>query len=88
MWNDTDLPLAYLVTSRCYGTWLHGDNRGSIARFQNRYKSPYIGPNERWQRHNSQVLEAEPVLWTHHNVGRLIVLCGKPVTYGNGICMP
>jgi len=29
MWNDTDLPLGYLITFRCYGTWLHGDERGS-----------------------------------------------------------
>ena len=24
VWNDTDMPLAYLITFRCYGTWLHG----------------------------------------------------------------
>ena len=32
MWNDTDIPLAYLISFRCYGTWLHGDERGSIDR--------------------------------------------------------
>ena len=51
MWNDTDIPLAYLISFRCYGTWLHGDKRGSIDRFHNRYKSPYIPPNEPWQKH-------------------------------------
>jgi hypothetical protein len=35
MWNDTDLPLGYLITFRCYGTWLHGDDRGSIDRKAN-----------------------------------------------------
>ncbi len=25
-------PLAYLITFRCYGTWLHGDERGSVNR--------------------------------------------------------
>ena len=25
-------PLAYLITFSCYGTWLHGDERGSIDR--------------------------------------------------------
>lgn len=25
-------PLAYLITFRCYGTWLHGDERGSVDR--------------------------------------------------------
>ena len=61
MWNDTDIPLAYLITFRCYGTWLHGDGRGSIDRFHNRYKSPYIDPNEKWHQHNVQVLHGEPV---------------------------
>jgi REP element-mobilizing transposase RayT len=61
MWNDTDIPLAYLITFRCYGTWLHGDDRGSIDRFHNRYKSPYIEPNRRWHQHNVQVLKAQPV---------------------------
>ena len=62
MWNDTDIPLAYLITFRCYGTWLHGDKRGSIDRFHNAYKSPYIEPNPRWHRHNAQALEGEPVI--------------------------
>ena len=59
MWNDTDIALAYLITFRCYGTWLHGDKRGSIDRFHNAYKSPYIEPNPRWHRHNAQALESE-----------------------------
>ena len=50
MWNDTDIPLAYLITFRCYGTWLHGDKRGSIDRFHNAHKSPHIKPN-----HNGMV---------------------------------
>jgi REP element-mobilizing transposase RayT len=61
MWNDTDIPLAHLITFRCYGTWLHGDERGSIDRFHNRFTSPYIDPNNRWHRHNTHVLEGKPV---------------------------
>ncbi len=61
MWNDTDIPLAFLITFRCYGTWLHGDQSGSIDRFHNRYKSPYIEPNHRWHRHNTQALEDQAV---------------------------
>ena len=30
--QDRTEPLAYLITFRCYGTWLHGDNRGSVDR--------------------------------------------------------
>ena len=30
-------PLAYFITFTCYGTWLHGDERGSIDDKHNRY---------------------------------------------------
>ena len=61
MWNDADTPLAYLVTFRSYGTWLHGDERGSVDRFNNRFQSPYIAANERWLRHTARQLRGEPV---------------------------
>src|SRR6266849_440601 len=60
MWNDTDLPLGYLITFRCYGTWLHGDERGSIDRFHNRYKSPYLPRSDRWRDRNRRELKSEP----------------------------
>src|SRR5260370_3557958 len=60
MWNDTDIPLAYLITFRCYGTWLHGDERGSVDREHHRYKSPYALPNENRIRHNRHMLKCEP----------------------------
>jgi len=61
MWNDTDIPLAHLITFRGHGTWLHGDERGSVDRFNNRYQSPYIQPNKNWRRHSYQSLKTEPV---------------------------
>ena len=30
--DDGEFPLAYLITVRCYGTWLHGDERLSVDR--------------------------------------------------------
>lgn len=39
-WNDTDEPIAYLITFRTYGTWLHGDERGSIDKYHNLYGEP------------------------------------------------
>ncbi len=36
-WNDTDTPLAYLITFRTYGTWLHGDERGSVDKNHNKF---------------------------------------------------
>ena len=62
MWNDTDTPLAYFISFRAYGTWLHGDKRGSIDRFHNCYRSPYIPTNDRWQHFNAQRLRSEPLI--------------------------
>jgi hypothetical protein len=61
MWNDTDIPLAYFISFRTYGTWLHGDKRGSIDRFNSRYRSPYIAPNKNWRNHNEGLLKAKPL---------------------------
>jgi REP element-mobilizing transposase RayT len=62
MWNDTDVPLAYFISFRTYGTWLHGDARGSIDRFHNVFGTPYLPPNPKWHRYNQQQLKAEPLI--------------------------
>ena len=62
MWNDTDIPLAYFITFRSRATWLHGDMRGSIDRFHNRYGTPYLPPNCQWHSHNQRQLKAEPLI--------------------------
>ncbi|MCC6452304.1 MAG: transposase [Acidobacteria bacterium] len=60
MWNDTDEPIAYLITFRTYGTWLHGDERGSTDRNNNQYGEPFIPKNECWFEHNKNLLRSEP----------------------------
>ena len=62
MWNNTDTPLAYFISFRSYGTWLHGDQRGSIDRFHNRYGSPFIPPNKNWLRYNQLQLKTEALI--------------------------
>jgi REP element-mobilizing transposase RayT len=43
---DTNIfPMAYLITFRTYGTWLHGDERGSMDRTHNVYGTPRLAPN-------------------------------------------
>lgn len=32
IYEENTFPIAYLITFRTYGTWLHGDQRGSIQR--------------------------------------------------------
>jgi REP element-mobilizing transposase RayT len=54
-------PHGYLITLRAHGTWLHGDARGSIDRFHNRYGAPYIPVNERWHDYNERTMGRAPV---------------------------
>jgi REP element-mobilizing transposase RayT len=59
--RDEDFPLAYLITFRAYGTWLHGDTRGSVDQHHNRFGSPRIATNEPWRKHNQSLLAQPPV---------------------------
>src|SRR5215211_7584588 len=62
MWNDTDTPLAYFISFRSYGTWLHGDDRGSIDRFNNDYGAPYLPQSDAWERHNRKQRKGDPFI--------------------------
>jgi REP element-mobilizing transposase RayT len=59
--NEEHIPIAYLITFRPYGTWLHGDERGSVDKFNNQYGTPRITANQNWQRHNERSLKQPPV---------------------------
>ncbi len=59
--NEEHIPLAYFITFRCYGTWLHGDERGSTDRYHNQYGAPFIPPSERWREYNERRLKHPPV---------------------------
>jgi hypothetical protein len=59
--DNNDFPLAYLITFRCYGTWLHGDSRGSIDRKHNVYRTPKIGSNPHLQRSDSKQGKHTPI---------------------------
>ncbi len=62
MWNDTDTPLAYLITFRTYGTWLHGDPRGSVNRFRNVFGTRRLPEEQEWLKINSSRMKREPVI--------------------------
>jgi len=59
--DDNDFPLAYLITIRCYGTWLHGDKRKSMNRKQNVFGTPRIGFKPKLQSAETQELKHSPV---------------------------
>jgi len=58
--DDNEFPLAYLISFRCYGTWVHGDNRGSVDRKQNVYGTSKIPPNRRLQKSDTKQLKHSP----------------------------
>jgi REP element-mobilizing transposase RayT len=47
---EPPFPIAYLVTLRTYGTWLHGDDRGSQNRLANKWSTPKLAPNRALER--------------------------------------
>lgn len=59
-------PVAYLITFRTYGTWLHGEERGSIdRRHYNRYRTPDMPANRRLLEEEKGALRHEPVILNH-----------------------
>ncbi len=62
MWNDTEIPLAYLITFRTYGTWLHGDIRGSVDRFTNTYGTPRVEHKPARKDFEKTLLNRHPVI--------------------------
>ena len=59
--NDTGAPLGYLITFNTYGTWLHGDRRGSVDRFHNVYGTPRLLPSSIRQQYERRLMKMPPV---------------------------
>jgi REP element-mobilizing transposase RayT len=63
-WDDNVFPLAYLLTFRTYGTWLHGDERGSVdAHGRNIYGTPRIEPNTALEKRMLENLAQKPFVF-------------------------
>ncbi len=61
--DDNEFPLAYLITSRCYGTWLHGDDRLTVDRHGlNIYGTPRRAANAKLKGLMRQNMKEEPIL--------------------------
>jgi REP element-mobilizing transposase RayT len=68
---DSPFPIAYLISFRCYGTWLHGDPRGSVDRQHRSYGAPTIEPNEGRRSQEFRRLRHAPVVLSE--LQRLVV---------------
>ena len=54
-------PAAYLLTWTCYGTWLHGDERGSVDSDDRTPGAPFVAPSTRRARDETRRLRNAPV---------------------------
>jgi REP element-mobilizing transposase RayT len=59
--NSTGIPVGYLITFRTYGTWLHGDRRGSTDRFHNVYGTPKLAPSPYRRQYEQRLMKQPPV---------------------------
>src|SRR5258707_83391 len=59
--TDDHTPRGYLITFRTYGTWLHGDDRGSVDRHHDRYGLPTLPPSSRRKQIERTLLKQLPV---------------------------
>jgi REP element-mobilizing transposase RayT len=59
--SDDHTPIACFIS---YGTWLHGDRRGSVDRFHNRYGTPKLAPNPQRRKYEESLLKRPPVKLT------------------------
>jgi REP element-mobilizing transposase RayT len=55
-------PLAFLITFRTYGTWLHGDARGSFDRSNNTPGEPPIARRRRFESYERGQLRQPPLI--------------------------
>ncbi len=61
--QDRSVAKAYLITFRCYRTWLHGDERGSVdRRYYNRFGTPKIAPNSEKVSRKANQLKFDPFI--------------------------
>ena len=68
-WDENEFPLGYLITIRTYGTWLHGDERGSVdIHGKNIYGTPRIAQNHDLQTRMNEEMNAEPFILNHEQI--------------------
>ena len=59
-----DGPLAYFITIRSYGSWLHGDERGSMDPEHNAYQSPPLAPDAELKNIRASRLKQAPLTFS------------------------
>jgi REP element-mobilizing transposase RayT len=61
--EDDGFPLGFLLTFTGYGTWLHGDGRGSVDRRNNTFDSPGLPERTEWREKDRSLLRNTPIFF-------------------------
>jgi len=61
----TNFPLAYHITFGTYGTRLHGSDRPTVDRSQNKFGEPIIGKDTEWETMERSLLKFPPRILTN-----------------------
>ena len=63
VWDENTFPLAYLLTFRTFGTWLHGDERTAVRRDGwNIYGAPRLQPDGQLEKWMIEEMRQPPVI--------------------------
>ena len=62
-YDYNEFPLAYLITLRTYGTWLHGDRKLSVDRKFNKFGTLRLAENLKLQETMAEELKQEAFLF-------------------------
>jgi len=60
-YNPHGIPLAYLITFTCYGTWLHGDKRGSVDLLHNQFGEEFLDEDTQREQQEFKRMKHLPV---------------------------
>ncbi len=64
IYEQNEFPLAYLITIRTFGTWLHGDNRHSVDRHgKTIFGTPDIAPNQKMKELMTENLKQSAIIF-------------------------
>ena len=59
--SESNFPRGYLITFRCYRTWLHGHKDGSVDRYHRTFGTPMLSPSSQRMNHDRGLLKQSPV---------------------------
>jgi REP element-mobilizing transposase RayT len=65
-------PIAYLISFTCYGTWLHGEEKGSVDASHNEFGTPFLAPDLGLRLEERSSMDQDPYMLDEPR--RLIVL--------------